>query len=137
MGTICSKENYPESRKMFNSFIEINQENEFNFTINNYDKNCGIIKSLSKNNFEKLGQMQQLRVDFIKEIREDLTTSNNYNYNNINYFRYGYVYNNYNYNYNQLINNLNNYNDNETDKILYYIIIITLTLKSYLRREYI
>ena len=136
MGKVCSKENYPESKKMFNSFNEINQENKFNFSINNYEQNCGKIQSLSKNNFEKLGQMQQLRVDFIEEIREEITKANKTNYNNnINYLEYGYIHNNYNYN--QFINNLNYYNISETDKILYYIIIITLTLKSYLKREYI
>ena len=70
MGQICGTENYPESKKIFYSLKSINQENHFEFTINNYDSISKKIQSLSKNTFEKLGQMQQLRVDFTQKIRE-------------------------------------------------------------------
>ena len=139
MGQICGTENYPESKKIFYSFKDINQKNQFEFTINNYDSISRKIQSLSKNSFEKLGQMQQLRVDFIQEIREELNIINEIKDNN-NYLYYPYydnLYNN-NYNYHQRINtlNYNNHNLNDTEKILYYIIIMTLTLKSYLKRNY-
>ena len=133
MGQICSRENFSESKKMFDFFNNINQE-KYNFAINNYEENCQKIQSLSKNNFEKLGQMQQLRVDFIKEIREEIIGNKNKNINKYIYLQSDNIYNNYNNI--QAINNLY-YSNTETDKILYYIIIMTLTLKSYLKRNYI
>ena len=137
MGQICGAENYPESKKIFYSLKSINQENHFEFTINNYDSISKKIQSLSKNTFEKLGQMQQLRVDFIQEIREELNIANEIkdNNNNLYYPDYENPYNNYKYH--QRINTFNYYNFNEIEKILYYIIIMTLTLKSYLKRNYI
>ena len=56
MGQICGVENYPESIKIINSLKNINQENHFEFTINNYDSISKKIQSLSKNTFEKFGE---------------------------------------------------------------------------------
>ena len=137
MGQICSSDNYPESKKIFNSFKKMQLENKFDFTIHNYDNICQKIKSLSKNYFEKLGQMQQLRIDFIEQIRQEINITNeNYYYNAINYNSiYSHHYNSYNYMQN--INNFNFYNINENEKILFFIIIMTLTLKSYLKKNYV
>ena len=140
MGQLCESENYPESKKILNSFKKILFENKFVFSINNYDNNCQQISSLSKNSFEKLGQMQQLRIDFIEQIRNELNiVIGNYYYNNINNnSENNNLYNNYNYmNHIGNMNNFEFYNINESEKILYYIIIMTLTLKSYLKRKYI
>jgi hypothetical protein len=136
MGQVCGTDNCPESRKIFDSFNSLFYENKYIFSINNYDDNCQKILSSSKNYFEKLGQMQQLRVDFIQEIREHINAvneSNNY-YDKNKYLQDDYGYRNYNYM--PIINNYKCNNINETDKKLYYIIIMTLTLKSYLKRKY-
>ena len=148
MGQICNKEKNSESTKILNFFKTINPENKLNFNINCYDENCQKILSFAKNNFEKLGQMQQLRVDFIQEVREEINNLKNYNYNSYNNYNNFNNYNNYlNYpqnqypyrNYNNLynINDLNYYNISDTEQILYYIIIMTLTLKSYLNRNFV
>ena len=132
----CGTQNNPESRKIFDSFNSLYYENKYIFSINNYDDNCQKILSSSKNYFEKLGQMQQLRVDFIQEIREDINAVNeidNY-YNKNEYLQNDYGYRNYNYM--PIVNNYKSNNINETDKKIYYIIIMTLTLKSYLKRKY-
>ena len=143
MGQICNKEKNSESRKILNSFKTINPENNLNFNINCYDENCQKVLSFSKNNFEKLGQMQQLRVDFIQEVREEINNLKNYNYNSYNNYNNNYInypQNQYPYAYHNnlyTLNNLNYYNISDTEQILYYIIIMTLTLKSYLKRNYI
>ena len=136
MGQICTSDNYPESKKILNSFKNMQLENKFDFSIHNYDNNCQKIKSLSKNYFEKLGQMQQLRIDFIELIRQEINIINeNYYYNTINYNSIDtYHYNSYNYMQN--LNNFNYYNINGNEKILFFIIIMTLTLKSYLKNNY-
>ena len=136
MGQICTSDNYPESKKILNSFKNMQLENKFDFSIHNYDNNCQKIKSLSKNYFEKLGQMQQLRIDFIELIRQEINITNeNYYYNTINYNSIDtYHYNSYNYMQN--LNNFNYYNINGNEKILFFIIIMTLTLKSYLKNNY-
>ena len=137
MGQICSSDSYPESKKILNSFKKMQFDNKFDFSINNYDNNCQKIKSLSKNYFEKLGQMQQLRIDFIELIRQEINITNeNYYYNTINYNSiYSHHYNSYNYM--EDLNNFNFYNINENEKILFFIIIMTLTLKSYLKNNYV
>ena len=132
---VCYSEEYPESKKILYSLNKIKQENHFYHTINNYDENYNKIQFLSKNNFEKLGQMQQVRVDFIQEIREEINANPNINANYLYYPKHGKQ--NYN-NYYQRMNDFSNYYIiNDIEKILYYIIIMTLTLKSYLKRDYI
>ncbi len=134
MGQVCGTIDYPESKKIFESFNSLFYENKYIFGINNYDNNCHKIQFLSKNYFEKLGQMQQLRVDFIQEIREDINdTKENDNYNHYKYLQNDYGYKNYDYM--SIVNNYNCYKVTE-DKLLYNIIIMTLTLKSYLKRQY-
>ena len=56
MGQICGSGNYPESKKIFNSFKNINQKNRLVLTINNYDSISSKIQSLSKNSFKKKGK---------------------------------------------------------------------------------
>ena len=135
---VCEREKISESKKIFNSFNKISKVNKFNYTIENYEENLQKVQSFSKKDFEKLGQMQQLRVDFIQEIREEfnLIKENNYYYKNIDYLEYENQYKNYNYNPRTNIN-LEQNGNNEIEKILYDIIVMTLTLKSYLRRNYV
>ena len=121
----------PESKKFLFFFKKIKLENNFDFSINNYDNTCNQVEKLSKNTFEKFGEMHQLRIDFIQALREELNmTSDNYiTSNNI-------VYGN-KFNYNNYIENINNINfyNNESERILYYIIIMTSILKNYLKRN--
>ena len=136
MGECCTREDVPQERKIFNSFRNIDNENKFHFTIQNYDENYEKIRSLSKNSFEKLGQMQQLRVNFIQELREEIN-ANKQNIDTNNYYLGQNLANDYNNNY--YVPNMyksNDYNINEVQRLLYYIIIMTITLKSYLKRNF-
>ena len=136
MGECCTREDVPQERKIINSFRNIDNENKFYFTIQNYDENYEKIRSLSKNSFEKLGQMQQLRVNFIQELREEIN-ANKQNIDSNNYYLGQNLENDYNNNYYvPNMHNLNYYNINEIQRLLYYIIIMTITLKSYLKRNF-
>lgn len=136
MGECCSRDNISQERKIINSFRNIDKENNFYFTIQNYDENYEKIKSLSKNSFEKLGQMQQLRVNFMQELREEIN-ANKKNIDNNNYYFGPNLSNDYNNNYYvPKMYNLNNININEIQRLLYYIIIMTITLRSYLKRNF-
>ena len=104
---ICNREEYPESKKILYSLNKIRKENHFYHTINNYEENYNKIKSLAKNNFEKLGQKQQMRVDFIQEIREELYENRDINYNYLYYREYRKL-NRYN-DYYKGMNNFSNY----------------------------
>ena len=68
MGECCSNENYPEERKIFDSFDKMDNNNIKIFDIINYDENCEIISGKYRNNFEKMGQFQYLRVNFVKQM---------------------------------------------------------------------
>lgn len=136
MGECCSRVNIPEERKIFNSFRNIDNENKFHFTILNYDENYEKINSLSKTTFEKLGQMQQLRVNFIQELREEINV-NKQNLNTNNNYLDPNLVNDYNNNYYvPSMHNINYFDINEIQRLLYYIIIMTITLKSYLKRNF-
>ena len=134
MGECCSNENYPEERKIYESFEKINKENIEELNIINYDDKCEEIRNLYRNTFDKLGQFQSLRVNFIKELKKEITNDKLYENN---------IYNNYPdinknmYNRNYYTYNKQKYNINETQKILYHIVIMTLTLKFYLSKKYI
>ena len=134
MGACCTNENYPEERKIFESFEKINKENIDELNIINYDDKCEEIKNLYKNTFDKLGQFQILRVNFIKELKKEITNDKTYdnNFNN----NYANINNNM-YNSSYYANKSNKYNINETQRILYHIVIMTLTLKNYLNKKYI
>ena len=136
MGECCTREDVPQERKIINSFRNIDNENKFYFTIQNYDENYEKIRSLSKNSFEKLGQMQQLRVNFFQELREEINANKKIIDSN-NYYLGKNLENDYNNNYYAPnMYNLNDYNINEIQRLLYYIIIMTITLKSYLKRNF-
>ena len=107
MGECCSNENYPEERKIYESFEKINKENIEELNIINYDDKCEEIRNLYRNTFDKLGQFQSLRVNFIKELKKEITNDKLYENN---------LYNNYPdinknmYNRNYYTNNKHKYN---------------------------
>ena len=92
MGQVCEKEKKNESKRLLNDFHSLYHKNKYIFRINNYDDNCLMIETSSKNTFEKLGIMNQLRVDFIEEIRKEINDikddENNNNYINYQDYRY-------------------------------------------------
>ena len=138
MGECCSNSNYPVEKKIFGSFEKIEKNKIDNLNIITYDENCKNIFEKFQNIFNKLGQFQLLRVNFINELKKQITNikepgTNNYKNNNIiEHNDYGNSYYFYQMNKN---NNMNNFD--ETKKILYYIIIMTLLLKQYLKRKLI
>ena len=138
MGECCSNSNYPVEKKIFESFEKIEKNKIDNLNIITYDENCKNIFEKFQNIFNKLGQFQLLRVNFINELKKQITNikepgTNNYKNNNIKEHNdYGNSYYFYQMNKN---NNMNNFD--ETKKILYYIIIMTLLLKQYLKRKLI
>ena len=129
MGECCSKENELEEKRTLRSFKTIKKENINDLNIINYEDKKEEIKNLYENTFDKLGQFQQLRVNFIKELRKEISNTNTIGNNN--YQNYSGINNN---NYIRIENNIN---IDDTQKKLYYIIIMTLILKSYLSKQYI
>lgn len=134
MGECCTNSKNPEERKIFESFENIKPENINELNILNYDEKSEEIKSIFRNAFDKLGRFQQIRVNFIKELKKDIT---NNDLSDVNYFQYyppitNNLYENTNY-----TQNIKNFNINENQRTLYHIIIMTLILKVYLTQNYI
>ena len=53
MGECCSNQNFPEEKKIYNSFKKIEKENNIEFNIINYDEKCEEIHQLTKNKIRK------------------------------------------------------------------------------------
>ena len=134
MGECCSNENYPQERKIFDSFEKMDKNNIKAFNIINYDENYEKISEQYKNNFDKIGQFQYLRINFMKQLKRHILNENE-NYKTQNYHNFS-LQSNY-YRNNTYKYTMTKYNINGTQKTLYYIIILTLILKSYLKRKYI
>ena len=134
MGECCSNEYYPEERKIFDSFEKIDENKMKVFNIINYDENVEKISEQYKNNFNKMCQFQYLRINFLKQLkRYILNEKESYKTKNYpNFLAESNYYRNNSYKYTTI-----KYNINGTQKTLYYIIILTLILKSYLKRKYI
>ena len=134
MGECCSNGNYPEERKIFDSFEKIDKNNLKEFNIIYYDENYEKISEQYKNKFDKMGQFQYLRINFLKQLKRHILddTESYKTKNNYDFFDENNYYRNNSYKYTMI-----KYNINGTQKILYYIIILTLILKSYLKRKYI
>lgn len=134
MGECCSNENYPEERKIIESFEKMDNDNINEFTIINYEEMCEEISILYINTFEKLGNFQHLRVNFINELKKKISRANVIELNN---------YPDYSKRNNNIKGNaisfqqMKMYNFNDTHRILYYIIIVTVTFSIYLKRKYI
>ena len=100
------KEQRPEENEIFIFFHKMEKDTEFNFTIEEYEKNYDIISQLSKNKFKKLEKKQSVRIGFINEIMKTLDKLN-----------------------------LNEREDKITRKVLFYTLVLTLTLKNFLKEN--
>ena len=102
----CHPEKKPEENEILSFFHKMERETKFIYTIDKYEENYEIIINLSSNTFKKLKKKQQVRIGFVKEI----------------------------------IKNINKIYTEEkeekiTKRIVFYILILTLTLKNYIRER--
>lgn len=132
MGECCSNGHYPEERKIFDSFEKIDTNNINDFNIINYDEISQKILDLHKNSFHKIGQFQYLRVNFIKELKKEIVHDN---HNHKNYYQQYFGANNLYINNNMYRRYTNNLT--EAQKTLYYIVIMALILKYYIKRKFL
>ena len=100
------QEQKPEENEIYIFFHKMEKETEFKFTIPDYDKNYEKILNLSKNKFKKLERKQSVRIGFIDEIMKTL---------------------------NKL--NISEREDRITRKILFYTLVLTLTLNNFLKEN--
>ena len=100
----CHPEKKIEGNEIYFFFKNMERENHFIFTIDNYEENYEQIITLSSNKFKKLKKKQQLRLGFLNEIL-----------NNINK-----IY-------------IDEKEDRVTKSILFNLLILTLTLENYLK----
>ena len=100
----CHPEKKIEGNEIYFFFKNMERENHFTFTIDNYEENYEQIINLSSNKFKKLKKKQQLRLGFVNEIL-----------NNINK-----IY-------------IDEKEDRVTKTILFNLLILTLTLENYLK----
>ena len=98
------QEQKPEENEIYIFFHKMEKETEFKFTIPDYDKNYDKILNLSKNKFKKLERKQSVRIGFVDEIMKTL---------------------------NKL--NISEREDRITRKILFYTLVLTLTLNNFLK----
>jgi len=100
------QEQKPEENEIYIFFHKMEKETEFKYTILEYDKNYEKIQNLSKNKFKKLERKQSVRIGFIDEIMKTL---------------------------NKL--NISEREDRITKKILFYTLVLTLTLNNFLKEN--
>ena len=100
----CHPEKKIEGNEIYFFFKNMERENHFIFTIDNYEENYEQIITLSSNKFKKLKKKQQLRLGFLNEI---LTNVNK-------------IY-------------IDEKEDRVTKSILFNLLILTLTLENYLK----
>ena len=100
----CHPEKKIEGNEIYFFFKNMERENHFIFTIDNYEENYEQIITLSSNKFKKLKKKQQLRLGFLNEIL-----------NNVNK-----IY-------------IDEKEDRVTKSILFNLLILTLTLENYLK----
>ena len=100
----CSPEKKPEENEIYSFFHKMEKEKQFNFTIEKYEENYDIIINLSSNKFKKLKKKQQVRLGFVMEILKNINK----------------IY-------------TEEKEERITKRILFYILILTLTLENYLK----
>jgi len=100
----CSAEKKPEENEIYSFFHKMEKEKQFNFTIEKYEENYDIIINLSSNKFKKLKKKQQVRLGFVNEILKNINK----------------IY-------------MEEKEERLTKRILFYILILTLTLENYLK----
>ena len=100
------KEQTPEEDEIYNFFYKMMKETEFDYTIKGYDKNYDQISQLSKNKFKKLEKKQNVRIGFVKEMTKYISKIN-----------------------------LSEREDHNTRKVLFCSLVLTLTLKHFLKEN--
>lgn len=100
----CHPEIKPEENVIYSFFHKMEKEKQFNFTIEKYEENYDIIINLSSNKFKKLKKKQQVRLGFVNEIMKNINK----------------IY-------------TEEKEERLTKRILFYILILTLTLENYLK----
>jgi hypothetical protein len=100
------QEQRPEENDIYIFFHKMEKETEFNYTIEDYEKNYDKISQLSKNKFKKLEKKQSVRIGFVSEIMKTLSKLN-----------------------------ISEREDRITRKILFYTLVLTLTLKNFLKEN--
>ena len=81
----CANEKGSEEDEILLYFNKILKENAFDFTIKNYSENYHKIQKLSGNNFKKLCKKQNVRIGFIKKIKNDGKTNKKEDFNKLLY----------------------------------------------------
>ena len=102
----CHPEKKPEENELLSFFNKMERENKFNFTIEKYEDNYDIIINLSSNSFKKLKKKQQVRIGFVGEILKNINK----------------IY-------------IEEKEEKITKRIIFYILILTLTLDNYLKER--
>ena len=100
------KEQTPEEDEIYDFFYKMMKETVFDYTIKGYEKNYDQISQLSKNKFKKLEKKQHVRIGFVKEVMKYI--------NKIN---------------------LSEREDHNTRKVLFCSLVLTLTLKHFLKEN--
>ena len=102
----CHPEKKPEEYELLSFFHKMERENKFNFNIEKYEENYDIIINLSSNTFKKLKKKQHVRIGFVGEIIKNMHK----------------IY-------------TEEKEEKLTKKIVFYILILTLTLENYLEER--
>ena len=99
----CHPEQKPEEIDILSFFHKMEKENKFEFNIEKYEENYDIIINLSSNTFKKLKKKQQVRIGFVGEILKNIKR----------------IY-------------TEEKEEKITRRILFFILVLTLTLNNYL-----
>ena len=99
-------EKRPEEYVIYSFFHKMERENTFELTIEKYDEMYDKILTLSSNNFKKLEKKQRVRIGFVIEIMKNINK-----------------------------NIIGEKEDLATNKILFYTIVLTLTLEKYIKES--
>jgi len=102
----CSSVKHSEEEEIMNFFNKLYKENILNLNIKNYQENYNKISKLSGNNFKKLSKKQNVCVCFVKLLKKQE---------------------------NNIINS--KHVDDEIQKILFHLIILTLLLEEKIKEE--
>ena len=106
MGCLRTQKKRPEEYLIYSFFHKMERENTFELTIEKYDEMYDKILTLSSNNFKKLEKKQRVRIGFVIEILKNITK-----------------------------NVIGEKEEQTTNKILFYTIVLTLTLEKYINEN--
>ena len=102
----CPREKKPEENEILLFFNRMEKENKFEFSIEKYEESYDMIINLSSNTFKKLKKKQQVRIGFVKEIIKNILKKDS-----------------------------DEKEDRITRRIVFYILLLTLTLDNYLNER--